>query len=122
MILDPSELRMLAREMDSPSCEMFEFRLQELYDSRTVNEFNVLLIPRFWSETVFDGLRDMVKEFPNLKFGSIVETSGRLRITTIPATGPIEVMKLKLYNKIDTLVLETIDHLLKGDKKPFFMT
>jgi len=122
MIMDPYELRMLSREMDSPTCEAFELRLKVLHNSHMLHNNNLLLIPKFWCETVFVGFQEMIKEYPNLKFGSVIETKARLRVYTVPSTGSLETMKLKLYNKIDTLVLETIDRLLKGDKKPFFMT
>lgn len=121
MIMDPHELRMLSLEMDSPACKVFEFNLKELHGKHMLHNNNLLLIPRFWCEAVLVGFQEMIKEYPNLKVGSIIETKGRLKLYTVPATGPLEMMKLKLYNRIDTLVLETIDRLLKGDKKPFFM-
>ena len=122
MILDPRQLRFLSREMDSPACEIFESKLQDLHYRNKIDSSNMVLIPRFWSETVFYGIQKMLKELPNLKIGSIVELKNRLRIYTIPTTGRIEVMKIKLYNEIDTLALETIDRLLEGDKKSFLMT
>ena len=122
MIMDPHELRMLSLEMSSPTCEVFESKLKALHSAHMLHNNNLLLIPKFWCETVLIGFQEMIEEYPNLKVGSIIETKGRLRLYTVPATGPLDKMKLKLYNKVDTLMLETIDRLLKGDKKPFFMT
>ena len=120
--MDPHELRMLSLEMDSPECKAFELKLKALHNAHMLHNNNLLLIPKFWCETVLIGFQEMIEEYPNLKVGSIIETKGRLKLYTVPATGSLDKMKLKLYNKVDTLMLETIDRLLKGDKKPFFMT
>ncbi len=122
MILDPYELRKLAYEMQTPANEVFEQKLLELHNKHLTNNHHVVLIPQFWSETVFYGLQKMIEQAPQITFGSILDVESKLRVFTTPSLVLIEGMKLKLYNEIDTLILETIECLANGVKKPFFMT
>lgn len=122
MILDPHELRKLAYEMRTPANEVFEHKLEELHNGHLVNNHHVILIPQFWCETVFYGLQKILEEFPQMTFGSILDVKSKLRVYTIPSLVRIEEIKIELYNEIDTLILDTIERLLNGTKKPFFMT
>jgi hypothetical protein len=121
MIIDPHEIRLLSQEIGTPSDDVFEKKLVGLHSSRRLNSSNLVIIPSFWCETVFYGIQEMIKEVPNAKFGSILEFKNRLRLYTIPAAAVVEELKVKLYNKIDTLTLEAVENLMKGHKKPFFM-
>lgn len=121
MILDPTELRLLARELDTPACGLFEQKLHKLHGAHSINNNSIILIPRYWSEIVFNGLHKMLEEFPRLKFGSIFETGNKLKVYTVSTTVSLEELKFELYNNIDTLILASIEQLINGVKKPFFM-
>jgi len=121
MILDPQELRRMSYETSTPANEMFEQKLAELHGKYLINNHHVILIPQYWAETVFYGLQEMIEEFPQIAFGSILQHKNKLRMHTIPSVVRIEEMKVELYCKIDALILETVERLLKGTKKPFFM-
>jgi hypothetical protein len=121
MILDPTELRLLARELDTPACKIFEQRLHKIHAAHSMNSNSIILIPRYWSEIVFNGVHKILKEFPRLKFGSIFETGNKLRVYTVSSTISLEELKFELYNNIDTLILASIEQLINSVKKPFFM-
>lgn len=120
MILDPQETRALCREMDSPIAKTFEERLVKLHSAHLTSKHCTILIPRFWCEAVFAGVKKILEHHPNATFGSIFELQNRLKIYTIPASVTIEQIKVDLYNKIDTLILESVERLANGAKKPFF--
>jgi len=122
MILDPNELRKLAYETRTPAAEVFEHKLEELHNLHIVNNHHLIVIPQFWCETVFYGLQKILEEFPQMTFGSILDVKSKLRVYTIPSLVVVEEMKIKLYNEIDTLILDTVERLSSGTKKPFFMT
>jgi len=120
MILDPHELRRLSYEVDTPAGAVFEHKLEELHNKHLINNHHVIMIPQYWCETVFYGLQEMIEEFPQITLGNILQRKNRLVISTIPSTTRIEEMKIRLYCKIDTLILETIENLLQSPRKPFF--
>ena len=122
MILDPRETRALCREMDSPVAKVFEDRLVKLHSEHIMNSSCTVLIPRFWCETVLTGVEEILEQYPRAVFGSILEMKNRLRVYTIPAAVTIEQIKVELYNRIDTLILESVERIANGAKKPFFMT
>ena len=122
MVIDPHEIRLLSREIGTASDDIFEQKLVELHRQRQLNNSNMVIIPSFWCEAVFYGIQEMIKEVPNIKLGSIFEFRNRLRLYTMPASAVLEELKVKLYNKIDTLTLDAVETLIKGPKKPFFMT
>jgi hypothetical protein len=121
MIIDPREIQILGREMSTASDDVFGKKLVELHKSHKLNTTSIVLIPEFWCETVLYGVQEMVKEIPSIKLGSILEFKNRLRLYTIPAYAVVEELKVKLYNKIDTLTLDAVETLMRGTKKPFFM-
>jgi len=121
MIIDPHELRLLGRQVGTPSDDVFEKKLVELHVSVRLNTTSLVMIPEFWCETVFYGVQEMIKEVSNIKFGSIIEYKNRLRLYTIPAAAVVEELKLTLYNKIDTLTLDAVETLMRGPRKPFFV-
>ncbi len=122
MIMDPRELRMLGHKMNSQAGAAFEQKLIKLHAAHLMNSSSLVIIPQFWCETIFYSIEEMLEEFPQLKLGSILEVKNKLRLYTIPSATILEKMKVELYNKIDTLILDTVGSLLKGSKKPFFMT
>jgi len=121
IIVEPYEMRLLAREMKCDLFKQVELALVELHMEHRVNAHNNVMVPKYWCQTVLTGLTDMLDEFPNLKFGSIIEEKNRLRMYTVPTHRPVEKLKVELYNKIDDLVLNTIDSFVKSDMRPFFL-
>ena len=121
MILEPHHLWRLTREMDVPAAEMFEQKLMGFHGKHVLGSASTVLIPRYWAETVYYGLKKMVDEWPQIRFGSVYAESNTLKIYTVPSHRPVEVMKFEIYNQIDDLIIEAIDRLLKGPKKPQFL-
>ena len=121
MILEPYNLDRLATKFSVPVHEVFERKLTRLHRQYRMNIHNNVFVPKYWAETVFYGVQDMIKRFPEIKFGSIIEDKHRLRLYMSHHDGEAEFVKYKLYNAIDNLIIDTIDHLLKGDTKPSFL-
>lgn len=121
MILEPHHLWRLTREMDVPATEMFEQKLTDLHNKHVLGNTGKILIPRYWAETVYYGLKKMIDEFPQIRFGSIYADSNTLKIYTVPSHGPVEAMKFEIYNQIDALIIETINKLLKSPKRSQFL-
>jgi len=121
MIIDPHNIRLLSQQVGTTSDDVFEQKLIELHAAHQMNKSNMVVIPTFWCETVLYGIQEMIEEVPHVKFSSAFEFKNRLRLFTLPASAVLEELKVKLYNKIDTLTLEAVETLLKSPKKPFFM-
>ena len=121
MIVEPYEMRMMGRELESAEFDVANTKLLDLHEKARSTDNNHVIIPKYWAPTVLGHVEHMLKEFPQLKFGSIFEHENKLKIYTIPTHRPLERLKVDLYNDIDTLVLKTIDRLSKGDTKPVFM-
>ncbi len=120
MIVEPRHLEKIAL-LDTPVYEMFENRLTKLHQQYRTNANNSIFIPKYWSETVYYGVQDVISEWPGIKFGSIIEDKHKLMVYTMPTNGAIEKIKRRIYNNIDTLIVETIDNFLKGHTKPSFL-
>ena len=121
IIVEPYEMRMLAREMN---CDLFDSASAELIEIHTnarVNTHNSVIIPKYWSVVVLGGIKHMLDEFPQLKFGSIHEDKNRLRMFTVPTHRPVERLKTRLYVELDTMILNVIEGFVKSDLKPFFL-
>ena len=122
MIVEPGELKVMAMELDSAAIKQQASSLIDYHVKHRINDTNIVMVPMYWAETLLVGLKTMRKEFPQLRFGSIIENRNRLRIITVPTHKKVEDMKIRLYNEIDMLILKTIDHIVKGDKKPSFIS
>ena len=122
MIVEPGELKVMAIELDSPVAKQQASNLVDYHIKHRINSTSMVIVPMYWAETLLVGLKKMRKEFPQLRFGSILEDKNRLRLVTVPTHRKVEDMKIGLYNEIDTLILKTIDHIVKGDKKPSFIS
>lgn len=121
LIVEPYEMRMMGRELKSPEFDADFEALSEIHANTRAATHSEVMIPKYWAPTVLSHLKQMLSEFPNLKFGGIIEDKNRLKLYTIPTHRPVELLKVALYNDIDTLVLDTIDRLVKGDTKPLFL-
>lgn len=122
MILEPDHLLKLASRLDAPVFDLFGQRLLQLHDKYKVVDHNIVAIPKYWSETVYYGLQDIIDSVPGVRFGSIVEYKNKLMINAIPAFKLTEELKRKVYNDVDTLVIDTVDRLVKNNERPIFLT
>jgi len=122
MIVEPSELRMMARYLEGKETEQYADELTEFHSTRRISDRNVVSVPWYWAKTLLPGLKKIHEKFPQMRFGSVLEEKNRLKIYTIPTHLQVEKMKIALYNEIDKLILDTVDHIARSDKKPFFLS
>jgi hypothetical protein len=122
MIVSPDELREMAVSLDDSSIKQHAIALLNYHTKHCINNTVRVSVPMYWAETILSGLKKIHEEFPQLKLGSIVEVRNRLRVFTVPTHNKIEDMKIGICNEVDTLILETISRIIKGDKKPGFIS
>jgi len=121
MVLDPKVLWSVTREMDDDKAVLAAAELTRFYNLHKLGVHSIVMIPSYWASIVLEGLTEMVEKFPQLKLGSILESKHRLVIHTVPTHRLVENLKYILYNKIDILIMKTIDDLLSREKRPYFL-
>ena len=117
MIVDPAELKTMAVNLGNDISKQHAVNLINYHKDHSANDASMVIVPIYWAETILAGLKEMRVEFPHLKFGSILEDKNRLKMFTIPTFKKIIDMRIALCNKIDMLILETVDRVAKGGNK-----
>jgi hypothetical protein len=121
MIITPIQLMQMARQLTNKSNEAAAVELTEFHKKHSNVTYSSIDIPSYWAPMVLSNMKTMVWKFPRTKFGSILEDKGALRLYTIPTHKQLEDMKFSLCNDIDELILDSLDYLIRSDKKPAFL-
>ena len=121
MILSPLQLSSMNRAMKTPATESDLLKLKKFITHFAINEHVVVSIPEYWADTVLGGLTSLKMDHPNVLFASVTEQRGRLRIVTVPAYRAVTHKIIDIYNRVDNLILQTVDRFAKSEKKPFFL-
>ena len=111
----------LARHLDTDDNKEAAASLLKFFRGIAVHRHAQIMIPNYWATTVHNGLLDMVEEFPHMKVSYIREDKFRLKILTIPINRNLENLAIELANKVDDLILNSIDIISKADRKPLWL-
>ena len=122
MILSPHHMWRLAQAEDDKADDKDIEELQNLHGKHRLDPTVSIKIPKYWVPTILAGMKKMVEEYPNMRFGSIIELQGQLKIYTIPSNYSTEVLKLEIYNAVDELIMDTIEEYAGKGNKPWFLT
>jgi hypothetical protein len=121
MIITPIQLMQMTRQLNSKSNEAAAVELAEFHKKHSNVTYSNLNIPNYWAPMVLSNVETMVWKFPQVKFGSILEDKGALRLYITPTHKRLEDMKFSLYNDIDELILDSLDRFVRSKDKPAFL-
>jgi hypothetical protein len=115
-ILSPIDYRKMLLGLDTVDAKLSGQELVEYHSLHRIAASATVLVPNFWAATILAGLQDMKAEFPQMRFGSILESKGKLRLITIPTHRKVEGMVYDLCNEIDDLILDKVNMVLGSSK------